>query len=145
MINQREVSLLEQLEAAGCGIDVDAGDPEVARSLPFKPHDMTSNQILVHERIMAPENKELVEKTIREMKGADWLDIHITLVSIADLSSRLVEADLRPPDSTPSSSPTSRAESSLKCRPETPTTRQRSSSMPASTETLTTPRACRSE
>jgi hypothetical protein len=30
---------------------------------------------------MAPENKELVEKTIRELKGADWLDVHIALVS----------------------------------------------------------------
>lgn len=94
MINQRELSLLEQLEAAGCGVDVDAGDPEVAKALPFKPHDMTSNQILVHERIMAPENKELVEKTIREMKGADWLDIHIKLVCHRMARSQVFIADM---------------------------------------------------
>jgi hypothetical protein len=94
MINQRELTLLEQLEAAGCGVDVDAGDPEVAKALPFKPHDMTSNQILVHERIMAPENKELVEKTIREMKGADWLDVHIKLVSLGVPRSWAVMADM---------------------------------------------------
>ena len=81
MINKARPTLLEQLEASGVGIDVDAGDPAVAKALPFKPHDMTSNQILVHERIVAPENKELVEKTIKEMQGADWLDIHIALVS----------------------------------------------------------------
>ncbi|ORX33818.1 putative transaldolase [Kockovaella imperatae] len=81
MINKPTPTLLEQLENSGVGVDVDAGDPEVAKSLPFKPHDMTSNQILVHERIIAPENKELVEKTIKEMKGADWKDIHIVLTA----------------------------------------------------------------
>ena len=82
MALEKELTLLEQIEASGCVVDVDAGDPEVAKSLPFVPHDMTSNQILVHERIMAPENKELVEKTIKEMQGADWKDVHIVLVSL---------------------------------------------------------------
>ena len=81
-MNGHSLTLLEQLENSGVGVDVDAGDPAVAKGLPFKPHDMTSNQILLHERIMAAENKELVEKTIREMKGADWKDVHITLVSV---------------------------------------------------------------
>jgi transaldolase len=81
MINKPALSLLEQHEASHCKVDVDCCDPEIAKSLPFVPHDMTSNQILIHERLMAPENKELVEKTIRELKGADWLDVHIALVS----------------------------------------------------------------
>lgn len=81
MTTKPALSLLEQHEASRCKVDVDCCDPEVAKSLPFVPHDMTSNQALIHERIVAPENKELVETTIRELKGADWLDVHTTLVS----------------------------------------------------------------
>lgn len=81
MINQPELTLLEQLENAGVGVDVDDGDPAILARLPFVPHDVTSNQLVIGARIIAPENKELVEKTIRDFPGADWLDIHIILVS----------------------------------------------------------------
>ena len=149
-------TLLEQLENSGVGVDVDAGDPEVAKSLPFKPHDMTSNQILVHERIMAPENKELVEKTIREMKGADWKDIHIVLVRLrpSTITSALslhclrsaARADSpRPPDSTPWSFLISKAEFSLKFPLQTRTTREKSSNMPESTGMHTTRKVSQSE
>jgi transaldolase len=85
MISKSSPSLLEQLEAAGVKVDVDSMDPKIAAGLPFTPHDMTSNQLLVNEQLQNPENKELVEKTIREMKGASWEDIHTVLVSQSGL------------------------------------------------------------
>jgi hypothetical protein len=84
MISKSSPSLLEQLEAAGVKVDVDSMDPKIAAGLPFTPHDMTSNQLLVNEQLQNPENKELVEKTIREMKGASWEDVHTVLVSERD-------------------------------------------------------------
>ncbi|GFZ45842.1 hypothetical protein JCM24511_03574 [Saitozyma sp. JCM 24511] len=81
MISKSSPSLLEQLEAAGVKVDVDSMDPKIAAGLPFTPHDMTSNQLLVNEQLQNPENKELVEKTIREMKGASWEDIHTVLTA----------------------------------------------------------------
>ncbi|OCF36384.1 transaldolase [Kwoniella heveanensis BCC8398] len=79
MISKPEVSLLEQIEAAGCAVDTDSMNPEIAKNLPIKPHDMTSNHLLVDEQLHNPENKELVEKTIKELKGKDWLDVHTVL------------------------------------------------------------------
>ncbi|WWD16179.1 hypothetical protein CI109_100604 [Kwoniella shandongensis] len=82
MISKPEPTLLEQLEAAGVKVDTDSMDPKVAQSLPFKPHDMTSNQLLVNEQLKNPENKELVEKTIKELgKNASWLDVHTVLTA----------------------------------------------------------------
>ncbi|KAK8869560.1 hypothetical protein IAR55_000127 [Kwoniella newhampshirensis] len=82
MISKPEPTLLEQLEAAGTKVDTDSMDPKIAQGLPFKPHDMTSNQLLVNEQIMNTENKELVEKTIKEMgKDASFLDIHTVLTA----------------------------------------------------------------
>ncbi|WVQ78620.1 hypothetical protein IAT38_000706 [Cryptococcus sp. DSM 104549] len=81
MISKPSPTLLEQLEAAGVKVDTDSMDPKIAANLPIKAHDMTSNQLLVNEQLKNPENKELVEKTIREMKGASWLDVHTVLTA----------------------------------------------------------------
>lgn len=81
MISRPELTLLEQLEAAGVKVDTDSMDPKVAANLPVKAHDMTSNQLLTNEQLKNPENKELVERTIRELKGANWFDIQTVLVS----------------------------------------------------------------
>ncbi|KAF5695082.1 transaldolase [Fusarium denticulatum] len=54
-------------------IDIDCMDPEEAkRFLPFKPHDQTSNQRLVYEQMISPENRELFLKTVEEGKGEGW-------------------------------------------------------------------------
>ncbi|KAJ4264542.1 hypothetical protein NW762_005744 [Fusarium torreyae] len=56
--------LQEQLK-----IDIDCMDPaEAKRFLPFKPYDQTSNQRLVYEQMVAPENRELFLKTVKEGK-----------------------------------------------------------------------------
>ncbi|AAW41950.1 transaldolase, putative [Cryptococcus deneoformans JEC21] len=81
MISRPELTLLEQLEATGVKIDTDSMDPKVAANLPIKAHDMTSNQLLTDEQLKNPENKELVEKTIRELKGANWFDVQTVLTA----------------------------------------------------------------
>ncbi|KAF5608702.1 transaldolase B [Fusarium pseudoanthophilum] len=54
-------------------IDIDCMDPEEAkRFLPFKPHDQTSNQRLVYEQMISPENRELFLKTVKEGKDEGW-------------------------------------------------------------------------
>ncbi|KAF5587887.1 transaldolase B [Fusarium pseudocircinatum] len=54
-------------------IDIDCMDPEEAkRFLPFKPHDQTSNQRLVYEQMISPENHELFLKTAQEGKDEEW-------------------------------------------------------------------------
>ncbi|WRT67419.1 uncharacterized protein IL334_004390 [Kwoniella shivajii] len=79
MISKSEPTLLEQIEAAGCHVDTDSMNPEIAKNLPIKAHDMTSNHLLVDEQLRNPDNKELIEKTIRELKGEDWLKVHTVL------------------------------------------------------------------
>ena len=48
-------------------------DPaEAKRFLPFKPHDQTSNQRLVYEQMISPENRELILQTVKEGKDEGW-------------------------------------------------------------------------
>lgn len=48
-------------------------DPaEAKRFLPFKPYDQTSNQHLVYEQMISPENHELFLKTVKEGKHEGW-------------------------------------------------------------------------
>ncbi|PNP81076.1 hypothetical protein FNYG_05543 [Fusarium nygamai] len=54
-------------------IDIDCMDPaEAKRFLSFKPHDQTSNQRLVYEQMISPENRELFLKTVEEGKDEGW-------------------------------------------------------------------------
>ncbi|OAA71238.1 transaldolase [Cordyceps fumosorosea ARSEF 2679] len=54
-------------------IDIDGLDPaDTAALLPFVPFDQTSNQNLVLLRMVAPENRELFLKTVRERKDDGW-------------------------------------------------------------------------
>ncbi|KAJ7071993.1 hypothetical protein C8F01DRAFT_973396 [Mycena amicta] len=64
-------TLIEVLETQ-LNVDVDTMDPSVAKSLPFKPHDMTSNQFIVLERMQMEENRELVLKVVRECGEKGW-------------------------------------------------------------------------
>ncbi|KAF4440326.1 Transaldolase B [Fusarium acutatum] len=45
---------------------------EAKRFLPFKPHDQTSNQRLVYEQMISPENHEMFLKTVKEGKDEGW-------------------------------------------------------------------------
>lgn len=74
-------TLLQQLESAGCLVDVDSFVPAVAKSLPFRAHDATSNQALIGLCVYAPENAQLVNETIKNAPDASALDILTMLVS----------------------------------------------------------------
>ncbi|KAG5743395.1 hypothetical protein H9Q70_013892 [Fusarium xylarioides] len=67
-----KVTWLDKLQGQ-VKIDIDCMDPEEAkRFLPFKPHDQTSNQRLVYEQMISPENRELFLKTVQEGKDEGW-------------------------------------------------------------------------
>jgi hypothetical protein len=78
----RDLTLLEQLENSGVKVDVDSYHLSWIKAVPFTPHDVTSNQIVIQQQMLLPENKEIIEKTVKEMKDKDWLDIHTVLVSL---------------------------------------------------------------
>lgn len=79
----KTTSLLEQLEQSGVNVDVDSYHLSWIKAVPFTPHDVTSNQIVIQQQIMLEENKSLVEETIKEMKDADWFDIYTVLVRLS--------------------------------------------------------------
>lgn len=65
------VSQLEYLETL-LNVDVDHMHPSVAKSLPFKPHDQTSNQLIVNEQLELPENQEIFKQAIAEYGDKGW-------------------------------------------------------------------------
>lgn len=75
-------SLLEQLEEH-INVDCDSLDPAFIKTLPIKCHDQTSNQRIVHEAIVAPENAHIVEAVVKEFKGQAWEEIYVNSVSVA--------------------------------------------------------------
>lgn len=74
------LTLLEQLENAGVKIDVDSFDPGIAKSLPFKPHDATSNQALIGLQVLDPAQKYVVLEVVQAMPGAPARDVLTVLV-----------------------------------------------------------------
>jgi len=55
-------------------------DPTFAKNLPIRPHNQTSNQLLVEEQMAIPENKEMVAKAVKEYKDQGWQAIHTRIV-----------------------------------------------------------------
>ncbi|KAJ5811685.1 hypothetical protein N7474_007986 [Penicillium riverlandense] len=69
---QQESTWLDLLQKQ-VKIDIDCMDPaESKRWLPFKPQDQTSNQRLVYEQMVSPDNHELFLQTAREYKDQGW-------------------------------------------------------------------------
>ncbi|KAJ7267572.1 hypothetical protein B0H12DRAFT_1097728 [Mycena haematopus] len=64
-------TLIEVLETQ-LNVDVDSMDPNVAKSLPFIPHNMTSNQFVVNEQMQVPENRELFLNAVKEYGDRGW-------------------------------------------------------------------------
>lgn len=57
-------------------------DPKEAQKLlPFKPVDQTSNQRLVYEQMILPENRDMFFNAVREYKQAGWEAILNRMVS----------------------------------------------------------------
>ena len=79
MISKDQPSLLEQLSET-VNIDADTLDAAFIASLPITCHDVTSKQGFVHEALVAPVNKEIVERTVREMKGQPWEEVYAVCV-----------------------------------------------------------------
>lgn len=54
-------------------IDIDCMDPKEAQKLlPFKPVDQTSNQRLVYEQMILPENRDMFVTAVRDYKKDGW-------------------------------------------------------------------------
>ncbi|KAJ7497726.1 hypothetical protein FB451DRAFT_1121453 [Mycena latifolia] len=64
-------TLIEVLETQ-LNVDVDSMSPEVAKSLPFVPHNMTSNQLVVNEQMQVPENREMFLTAVKEYGDKGW-------------------------------------------------------------------------
>ncbi|KAJ7140699.1 hypothetical protein C8R44DRAFT_866399 [Mycena epipterygia] len=64
-------TLIEVLETQ-LNVDVDSMDPNVTKSLPFVPHNMTSNQLVVNEQMQVPENREMFLTAVREYGDKGW-------------------------------------------------------------------------
>jgi transaldolase len=73
-------TLIEILETQ-LNVDVDSMDPNVAKSLPFTPHNMTSNQFVVLEQMQAPENRELLLGAVKEYGDKGWEAVLDRIVS----------------------------------------------------------------
>ncbi|KAJ5114810.1 hypothetical protein NUU61_000569 [Penicillium alfredii] len=72
MGEQQPSTWLERLQGQ-LKIDIDCMDPvEAKRWLPFQPEDQTSNQRLVYEQMISPDNRELFLQTAREYKAKGW-------------------------------------------------------------------------
>ncbi|KAJ6573382.1 hypothetical protein DFH09DRAFT_915935 [Mycena vulgaris] len=64
-------TLIQVLETQ-LNINVDSMDPNVAKSLPFVPHNMTSNQLVVKEQMQVPENREMFLGAVKEYGEQGW-------------------------------------------------------------------------
>lgn len=53
-------------------IDVDSMDPIFASKMQVKPHNHTSNQLIVNEQISVPEAREMFLQAVKEYKDQDW-------------------------------------------------------------------------
>ncbi|KAF2726576.1 aldolase [Polyplosphaeria fusca] len=72
-------SWLQKLEEE-LNIDVDWMDPafskRMASEFGVKPNDMTSNNLWVNIQMSHPDNKEMFERTVKELKSEGWLAIY---------------------------------------------------------------------
>ncbi|OCT44595.1 hypothetical protein CLCR_06278 [Cladophialophora carrionii] len=68
-------SLLDRLEEL-CNVDVDDVDTEVVKSLPFTPHNQTSNQAIITKRLLEPKNKALLEDLIDKYGKEGWEHVY---------------------------------------------------------------------
>lgn len=72
-------TLLEQLEEH-INVDCDTLDSGFIKTLPIRCHDQTSNQRIVYDAIVAPENQSIVEGAVRELKGQPWDEVYVLAV-----------------------------------------------------------------
>ncbi|KAL2688933.1 hypothetical protein Neosp_002983 [[Neocosmospora] mangrovei] len=66
-----ERTLLTRLEEL-CNVDVDDADHDFIRGLPFKPHNQTSNQVVMTETMLLPRNRPLLLECIKKYGSQGW-------------------------------------------------------------------------
>ena len=80
-------------------VDVDSMDPKVAKNLialGVQPVDQTSNQILVGDGILDPDNAEMLKKTIAEVCDKGWeavydrMSVLLCLKNLPNISGRVL-------------------------------------------------------
>jgi hypothetical protein len=73
-------TLLEQLEER-VAVDADTYDADFIATLSIVPHDATSNQGFIHAALVDGRNVDIVERTVRELKGQSWENVYAVCVS----------------------------------------------------------------
>ncbi|KAL6882200.1 hypothetical protein HDV57DRAFT_51942 [Trichoderma longibrachiatum] len=92
-------SMLHRLEDL-CNVDVDDADTELIKSIPFTPHNQTSNQAIITNALLADE--ALLKDLVRQYGSQGWervydqAAVHLTARNIPHLSGRvLIQTSLR--------------------------------------------------
>ncbi|PTB63174.1 aldolase [Trichoderma citrinoviride] len=92
-------SMLHRLEEL-CNVDVDDVDTEVIKSIPFTPHNQTSNQAIITNALLADE--PLLKDLVRQYGSQGWervydqAAVHLTARNVPHLSGRvLIQTSLR--------------------------------------------------
>ncbi|RFU75021.1 hypothetical protein TARUN_7226 [Trichoderma arundinaceum] len=97
-------SMLHRLEDL-CNVDVDDADTELIKSIPFTPHNQTSNQAIITNALLADE--PLLKELVRKYGSQGWervydqAAVHLTARNLPFLSGRvLIQTSLRHVSST---------------------------------------------
>ncbi|KAL7956608.1 hypothetical protein V8C34DRAFT_326078 [Trichoderma compactum] len=92
-------SMLHRLEDL-CNVDVDSADTELIKSIPFTPHNQTSNQAIITSELLADE--PLLKDLVRQYGSQGWERVYdqaaiaLTARNIPLLSGRvLIQTSLR--------------------------------------------------
>ncbi|KAL6831722.1 hypothetical protein V8C40DRAFT_237060 [Trichoderma camerunense] len=92
-------SMLHRLEDL-CNVDVDSADTELIKSIPFTPHNQTSNQALITEALL--EDEALLKDLVRQYGPQGWERVYdqaavaLTARNVPLLSGRvLIQTSLR--------------------------------------------------
>lgn len=102
MISKPPTTLYETLYPY-INIDADVCEPNYVAALPIKPQHATSNPRFIHEQVINPDNKEMIEGIVKDMKGASAEDVYSVIVSVLIWPA----ADSRSVANSPRSSPSS--------------------------------------
>ncbi|OAL24959.1 hypothetical protein AYO20_10562 [Fonsecaea nubica] len=80
-------SLLERLEEL-CNVDVDDVDTALIKSLPFTPHNQTSNQAVITKELLNPENQTLLEDLVDKHGKEGWEKVYNMATSLRYVNDR---------------------------------------------------------
>ncbi|KAF5697360.1 transaldolase [Fusarium mundagurra] len=88
-------SLLEGLEDV-CKVDVDEVDTDIIRSLPFTPHNQTSNQAIITAELLKSGNEDFLKRLVAKYGESGWemvydmAAVHLCARNVAHISERVL-------------------------------------------------------